>query len=73
MIGDIDFIDDKGVLMVLCIDVGDGNSLRENDRMMWFGEREGVRKVAVIPCEECIGSMVGRASDRCKKVGSVCG
>lgn len=41
--------------------------------MMWFGEREGVRKVAVIPCEECIGSMVSRASDRCKEVGSVCG
>ena len=42
--------------MVLWIDVGDGNSLKEDDDMMWFGEREVVGEVTVILCEEGIGS-----------------
>ena len=41
----MDAINDKGVSMVLWIDVGDGNSLREDDGMMWFGEREVVGEV----------------------------
>ena len=69
----MDAINDKGVSMVLWIDAGYGSSLRKDDDMMWFGEREVVGEVTIILCEEGIGSKAGGASNKWEEVGSVCG